>query len=185
MYINTKTRKIALIAGVSLFAGLLAYGALLFLMIRNINTSVSASIELSGESNKEANLRLLKKSINDTEEARVKIASRFVSEDGIVSFIEKVESLGEISRAHVTIRSVSVEGEKNDILKLELSAGGSFSEVFHFLTLVENLPFKVVLEKTSMLKLPKEKGDNKWEAMLTLDVLSFGGTAGANNKQIP
>lgn len=174
-----------MIAGVSLFAGLLAYGVLLFLVVRNIDTAMSASAELSGESNKEASLRLLKKSVNDTEEARAKISAHFVSEDGTVSFIEKVESLGGISHAQVVLRSVSIEGEKNDMLKLELSAIGSFSEVFHFLALAENLPFKTLFEKTSMLKLPKEKGDSKWEAVATLDLLSFGGTASTSNKQIP
>ncbi|MBI5005256.1 MAG: hypothetical protein HZC03_01490, partial [Candidatus Lloydbacteria bacterium] len=185
MFTNTKTRNRAFIAGAGALGLLSLYGFLLFLMIRNIDKAVLASGEIANESHKEENIRLLKKSIDNTGEERANIAARFVSEDGIVPFIERVESLGELSHAQVTLRSVSVEGEKNDMLKLELSIVGSFSEVFHFLTLAEHLPFKVSFEKTSMLKLPQERGQNKWEAVVTLDLLSFGGRASADNKKTP
>ena len=175
----------AFIAGVGALGMFVVYGFLSFLMIRNIDKAVLSSEEIADESRKEENLRLLKKSIDNTVEERANIATHFVSEDDIVPFIERVESLGALSHARVTLRSVSVEGEKNDMLKLELSIVGSFSEVFHFLTLAEHLPFKVLFEKTNMLKLPKEKGENKWEAVATLDLLSFGGGTNADNKKTP
>lgn len=181
---NTKIQKVAFITGACAAAFFVVYGFLILLLVSNINKAVLVSGKTADETHKEENLRLLKNSIHNTENDRAEIAKHFVFGDGIVPFIEQAQSLGELSHARVTLRSMSVEGKANDMLKLEFSADGSFSEVVHFLTLAEYLPFRVLFEKVSMLELPKNKGANDWEAIATLDLLSFNGTASSSDKKI-
>lgn len=180
MNINQKTKKIASIVGTSALALLVVYAALVFLVVRAIDKAVFVLGEIAEETHKEENLRLLKNSVQNTEGSRVQMEALFVSEDGIVSFIERVESLGVLSHAQILLQSVSVDG---GVLKLDVSAIGVFSEVFHFLTLLEKLPYRTVFEKVSILKLPEDKKGNGWQALVTFDLLSFNSAAEAGDKK--
>ncbi|MBI5004895.1 MAG: hypothetical protein HZC04_01780 [Candidatus Lloydbacteria bacterium] len=180
MNINQKTKKIASVVGTSALALFAVYAALVFWVVRTVDKAVFVLGEIAEETHKEENLRLLKNSVQNTEGDRAQIAALFVSEDGIVSFIERVESLGVSSHAQVLLQSVSVEG---GVLKLDISATGAFSEVFHFLTLLEKLPYRTVFEKVSILKLPEDKKGNEWQALATFDLLSFNSATGAGDKK--
>lgn len=161
------------------------YGLLIFFMLQNISRAVLLSGDIAEQTHKDEYIRVLKNNIQNTEKERTRVESLFVSEDSIVSFIEKVESLGNISSATVVFRSVSVEGEKNDRLKLDLSITGSFSEVFHFVILAEHLPFQASFDRMNILKLPKETKGDKWEALATLTLRSFRGHTETVNKKTP
>ncbi|MBI2045918.1 MAG: hypothetical protein HYT28_00635 [Parcubacteria group bacterium] len=179
------TWRVTYFAGVSAIVIFAVYGFAVFFLFQNIEQSALLSGEITEQTQTEEHLRLLKNNIQGTEEERAKIEARFVSEDGMVSFIEQVESLGEVSSSKVVLRSVSIEGEKNEALKLELSITGSFSEVFHFMALAEHLPFQVSFVKMSMLKLPKDTKSNEWEALATLTLHSFRGSAERVDKKTP
>jgi len=180
MNINQNTKKIAVIVGGIALTSFVVYGVLVFLVIQTINKAVFVLGEISGETHKEENLRMLKNSVQNTEKGRAQIAERFVSEDGIVSFIERVESLGALSHAQVVLQAVSVEG---GVLKLDISATGAFSEIFHFLSLLEGLPYRTQFEKVSILKLPEDKKGNEWQTLVAFDLLSFRSVTNVSYKK--
>lgn len=91
-----------------------------------------------------------------------KLESYFVGRDGIVDFIETIESYGNISGVKTLVEFVGVEGgvEENnvesikEIVRIKLATEGSWVATEHFLSLLEHMPFRISMERVSFLYLP-------------------------------
>ena len=88
-----------------------------------------------------------------------KLESYFVGQDGIVDFIETVESYGRTSGVKMSIDFVGVEGgiqanNKGDVketLRIKLSTEGSWTATVHFLSLIEHIPFRINMDRVRFL----------------------------------
>ena len=121
-------------------------------------------------------LRGVQNLIRDTEGDREKLNSYFVSNEGIVDFLEVIEGLEQYTGAEVSIKTVGVndpgEFENIEQLELNLTAEGSWEAVYHFFVLIESLPYRIDLNRVqfnSVGKSVSEEGTvDKWRGIFVL-----------------
>ena len=109
------------------------------------------------------------------------------TQEEIVQFIETVESLSTTSGANLDISSVKVLAlgeetlaENFEFLELKLKTLGSWQNIFHFLNLLESLPYNLVISQANLSILRQvpspDKGagkQEKWEGDFLLKVAKF------------
>lgn len=105
---------------------------------------------------RDADLRATKNSLSANEDKIMELDSFFVASDKAVDFIETIEAIGRQTGVTLTIGSVSTEAnlrnpnDFKEIIKMRLQAGGSWQGVYHFLTVLENLPYGLSVDTASI-----------------------------------
>mgnify|MGYP001565393044 FL=1 len=86
-------------------------------------------------------------------------------QEELVKFIEKIEVIGKTAGVSLTIDSIEVEPIGSDAptktyeeLNLGLNIVGSFKQVFHFFSLMENLPYHVRIEQVGLTQNMEREG---------------------------
>jgi hypothetical protein len=123
---------------------------------------------------KEHVLKSVKAIVADTAPERATLEGFFVEKEGIVPFLELVERVGEHAGVKTEVTSVSLEQHKTkdalvEDLRISVKGDGSFSGVFAFLVMVENLPFGVRVQNTNITK-RTEPNTSGWRIVLTFTV---------------
>lgn len=129
--------------------------------------------------------------LNETKDDREKIATYFVGEGEVVDVLQKIEEIGALSNALVTVTSVTDESvakkkakksdsnqddkEKKDeipesLIRIGTSAEGDWFEVYTFLTLLELLPLaqsveRVSIEKTKSTEIKNDDSLPEWKGL--------------------
>ena len=95
------------------------------------------------------------------------IESYFVSSRGVVDFIESIEKLADISGVIVTIDFLGVENvsgivsetpiQMHETLRLKIVTEGRWTDTMHFLALLEYVPYKVSVGRTSLVFIPQSE----------------------------
>lgn len=171
----SRTQQLLILSIVLALASLAIYVALL-LYIQNTNREISVlanSIGVRGQ--QEMNLRSVQTIAEDTLKDRQKLDTYFVSQDSVVSFIETVEQLAVPTGTLIEITTVEEhEGlEPNDayaFLRIQFTARGSWSEIFHLISLTEALPFDVEIERTNLEKDGGDEGE-LWRGAVSIQVV--------------
>lgn len=136
-------------------------GAFLMMKISQGNTSLLLS-QLETDIKTNDTLQSIETILADAKGDIEKLESYFVNRDGIVDFIETIESYGRTSGVKTSIDFVGVEGgirqnntgDVKETLRLKLSTEGTWTATVHFLSLVEHMPFRVNMERVSILYFP-------------------------------
>jgi hypothetical protein len=166
--------KIYCTAGALLFlAALIFFGAVAYTA-----QSDAASISSSGAAlaaTLETNQQTTNAEIvaDATEAGRTTLLELAVPDNGGASFIEEVESIGNISGASTTIASVTATPPKGGVPgTLELSATffGSFADCQQFVQLLETMDKSVYIQS---LSLGYNDADKMWDGTLTIATPSF------------
>ena|SRR3989344_4486610 len=133
------------------------------------------SAELSGIYEEEAYYHNLKKTISDTRAEQGALDSYFVDPDNFVPFVEEIEALGKRAGVALTVESAALT-DSNRNLALTLSAGGTFEQIFYFLSLLEAFPAKITFDRVWIAKSVTAKGQlsplKPWEGRSTLKFAS-------------
>lgn len=107
----------------------------------------------------------LRNFLSHTATERAKLESYLVGRDNVVDFLGFLESLGRRSGATITITSVQNKNTDGNSLADELTVilegTGSFSSLFHFLSLVESIPMKLEVGEVHLERSEKERG--RWK----------------------
>tara|TARA_Y100000310_G_scaffold208118_1_gene208640 strand:+ start:4699 stop:5277 length:579 start_codon:yes stop_codon:yes gene_type:complete len=152
-------RTIYTMSGVVLVFHVLLVGAILFIFVDLSERSTKAA-QLSGEvalqNSSEGNYFTLKKTIEGSIEEINTIDSYFIkNETETVQLLEKIEYLANTLSIIATI-NIDVGNYQSDAMgslpaiRLRIGAEGSFVKIYQFLTLIENLPYKIVVSETSI-----------------------------------
>lgn len=113
---------------------------------------------LSNESDsllsEQANLTSLKTVFSDTTDERQKINSYFVQKDGAVDFITTLENLAAFAHLGHETQSVNAEEEappaaNREWLHLTFRTNGSWQNTYYFISLLENLPYRLIIHQIS------------------------------------
>ncbi len=147
---------------------LIAIGGYYFLfdVIKSKNKKASLfSQEIELYSQRHSARLAKEKTAEELKEKIEKLESYFLHKDDIVPFIENIESVGKKSGADVSIVSVGVVGtpqavqaggtnqdKKDEVLSLRLDVRGKWDGVMNFVSYVENLPYKVSLDRVLFYK---------------------------------
>ena len=187
----SNTSKI-LIASIFLVILVYCIYGLLFWTIKGENEKVSIlSNEAKIDLQKDESLRATKVSLSNNKDSIENIDSHFLAPDGVVGFIEGLESLGREAGVSISVASVTVEADsknKNDFketLRLRVITTGSWSNTYYFISLLENLPLSAEI-KNATLSLPgasdklaftgasvssrKPAAEEKWKGEIELTV---------------
>ncbi|MEW5907815.1 MAG: type 4a pilus biogenesis protein PilO [Patescibacteria group bacterium] len=112
--------------------------------------------------NKEQNIKILKREIEEIKEQWKEVNSIFLDKESTVSFIENLESTGKKLGLEVKFDSIDFADKKTEKPILNLHAEGSFSNVFQFIVLLGNLPNSIVLKELRLSKISELwRGDFK------------------------
>ncbi len=178
---KTKGKNIVyLIVSTIFLLGAFSLFGYLFYNVRAESQSVSElSAQIEQLSNEESTSSTLKHSVAVTEGDSSKLNSYFVSSDNVVSFINSMEALGVNVGSDVSTTSID-PGKDSSTLTFNIVAKGSFSSVSRFVTLLENVPYQVRIQKLDLEKnmadiKTLQKGDKwyDWDATITLVLKSY------------
>lgn len=163
---NTKTLSIFCTVILVILGGLLVF---LIYDIQSKNRETSELLHKIEESSENELLYQSVRSIqNSAEEELAALEDIIVSSSELVSLIEEVEQIGRESGLTMDIVSVDevkvVEGEPQKV-RITFDARGSWTQTFSALSIVENIPRKIMIEE---VKLNKE--DVGWLATVSFAV---------------
>lgn len=153
---------------------LVAIGAcsFLFWQIKQKNEAISLLFaENSIAASKDQQYKVLQKVLEDTEAERELINSHIIPPDGVVPFIEFVEQLGSLSNVSLKLDSIAPglwNGKKHptiEALEVNITAIGSWQNIYRFLAEVEHMPYLIKLEQVQLEKVAEES-KSYWRANL-------------------
>ena len=100
----------------------------------------------------------------------------------LVEFIEEIESIGKTVGVELVINSIEVMSPALPVLKdyeelnLKLEVTGNFTQVFHFASLIENLPYHVDIKQVNLngtLEGEEKKKISVWKGDFVFKVLKL------------
>lgn len=161
---STKTILITALA-LNIIAGagyVLLYGQLqaAFTRMDMLSDSVTQLLVLQDKEKSEQHIVL------DTQESRAQMNTYFITEEDTVLFIERIEGLAQIAQTNLTIDAVNI---KEEGLEVVVTTNGSWQSVFHFLSLIEAMPFRVSVKSTTL----RHTQDYGWTGSFSILVTSF------------
>lgn len=174
-------RSLSPLTATLLVSGLVAlavWGGFAFVFVR-VRAGTAELGKMEGElayaAQKESLLRSVKAIVADTAGERAALERYAVGKDGIVPFLNLIESAG--ARAGVTteVTSVSIDADANpgavfDALKVTAYGDGDFGSAFAFLTLLEELPYAVSAKNVSVAKKTDPEAKGVWRAVVTFTI---------------
>jgi hypothetical protein len=148
----------------------------LFTIIKNKNNQISAlQNQVDMEVRKDQRLHSVKLLMTDLNKELEMIDAHFVSDNGVVDFLESLEALGSVSGASVSVNSVSVNKDKDvslpyELLKLEFVARGSWVAVVQLISLLDAFPLGITIERMQLERIPNS---NSWQINTSFNVLKL------------
>ena len=176
IFISKKTLRLFLVAAILVLAAISAYGIAVWKIRKNISEAADLSSSIAVESQKEAGIESTRNILRGTAAEREKIDMYFVSSDNIVDFLEKIELLGKKSGITLSFDSVDIPPDEKNVLRVRVGTEGNWENTFYFLSLIENLPFKIELGKSSISKAERVVSNVKisyWRGDFTIKLVSF------------
>jgi len=155
------------------------YGGLYYMIYSEAGEVVAVEDSISRALAREQALINAQTILINTESERERLDSFFVSSDGVVSFLEEIEKLGDLTKAEITVSQVEIvpvgNGGENqeelfEELLLTIQAEGAFSEVAHTLSVIEGLPLYVQVKQLSLSQTLSEEEGSAWRALMIFSV---------------
>jgi hypothetical protein len=145
-----------------------------WLMFSNIQEKRDAVFkmrqEIEADERQLANAKSLKILLKDLQREKEKIAASFLGPQDFIKFIEEIESLASRAGVGIELESAALPAQKEQSPFLQFRISGSFVNVFHYLVLMENLPYQTSFQE---LWLVKDEDKNTWKANFKVKLLSY------------
>jgi hypothetical protein len=144
-------KRTTLIFIFSIIVVILASGTLIlfFKLIENKNEHTSTVLAtLADKIEKKENAKVLEEKIKEVDAIKDTIDSYFVNPKDIDSFIAYLENLGNIAGSLVKVESF--DSSTNNQLSVKITLKGNFSNVMRTLMMLENSPYRIHVQKTSL-----------------------------------
>jgi Tfp pilus assembly protein PilO len=153
-----------------LLGGLAAAGWRYSALAGELQTKKLAAAELTRA---RAILASQQEALEATAATRAKLDSYFVSADNLSVFIEELEKLAAAASVGLNLSSAKLDNKNPPAAYFTLEIGGSFTAVYKFLGLVENMPFILTLRQVQLDAGQDDKGTKLWRGGLTLQLNSL------------
>lgn len=162
--------KIFLIFSFTVLVFVIFGGWFLFNRISVLDKSIGeTNISILNFTNDIKNLKSMESFLRESSEERKVLERAFVSEDGLVKFIEDLEENGKESGVDVEVNLATVSQDQSDSPSFRIESRGSFSSVYKYLTSLENLPYEISINRTSL----DSEGEGKWRGIYEIKLLSY------------
>ncbi len=168
-------RLLALAAVVFLVAcGVYAFA--LYTVVRIQNTVGTLGDKVALETKEQSRLTAARSILASSASQRASLATYLLKRDDVASFIDELSRLQAASGTSMDVRSVDAKkggvGKAAEELGLTVAVSGSWSQVMHFLSLIESLPYGVGI--TSIDFVNRSQSDPKkkaiWDGLFALSV---------------
>lgn len=175
---TTRTLLATLATLAVFFVGLYA---LAFERILSTMREVAALSAMIGEeTRRERVFQTAEKVVEQSAAARAEIERRFLREKDTVSFVERIEELGNslmLAPEFSLIQKVGHSSGKK-ALQISLKTTGSFENTAHFLSLVEAFPYAIIfehvfMEKEKDIESGSAEPSNLWKGVFIFNVASY------------
>ncbi len=176
IFLSAKTVRLLAVAAILVIVSLSAYGITVWKINKNIGEAVALGGDIAAEAQKDRSIESIRNILRNTAAEREKIDGYFVKSDNIVDFLEKIELMGKKSGVALSFDSVDIPQNEKNVLRLRIGTEGNWEDSFYFLSLLENLPYKIELEKSALAKISKTVSNVKtfyWRGDFTIRLLSF------------
>jgi len=164
-----------------------AYSFLFYSIKTKSEEASTLSHDLNAQHANEADLTLLRHTVNDMKDDQIKLQSYFVKSSTINTFFDSLESLGKESNTDMKLSGLV---ERANVLGIDISAHGTFNDIYYLVRLIEYLPYRIEFKKayfnrTGLVDTPplsesksgsvtKNKVRNAlWEASFTLEISGY------------
>ena len=176
---QNKLKKISLSIS---FIVLLIFCSLFLFLFReiknNIKISKESEVNLQKELVKREEMKNFDISFKTIKEDKDLFETHFVQSSDIVPFLNKIEKMASSVGIKTEVSLIEVSKDNTGLL-LEMKVIGSFSQIYKFLTLLENSSYELEFISVDMRSLVKEDINKKnikkieWEANLKIKLISF------------
>ncbi len=169
----SRTTILAITVGVLTIVACSVY-LFFFFKIKNINNEISLlQNQLDIEIRQDQRLRSVRQLLQELEGEFNEIDSYFVSSDGVVNFLETLESLGDEVQASVDVNAVDVltpSGAQTPYEELEIrfASRGSWNALVQLISLLETLSFGITFKRVQLERIPDSF---LWQANVEFTVL--------------
>jgi hypothetical protein len=139
---------------------------------------LQADIELAAS--QEESVRAMKNLVRESEDERNELEGYLLSRDNPAYFLELLEDLGDDSGVRVTVSALTEEsaapkgddtpmfgGVGDPRIHVQLEAVGGFAELYHFVTLLEHMPYAATVRT---VRLGRTESASLWEAIVGISV---------------
>lgn len=115
---------------------------------------IEAEKQLAEEKAKVSSIEALRNTLDDTKEDREYLSRLFVDKETAVDFLDFVESIGSISKADVSVDSVSpLESETaGSFVSVRFTAEGTWEEISSTLGLADHIPKALTVSSVQIIK---------------------------------
>lgn len=129
------------------------YGVGYFAIKKNTATLATLAQTAATDTQKDETLHTIKSSLSENQGFIGEINSFFIPSDGVVGFINTLESLGKSTGVTLSVSSVDVgtvaPGDFKEPLHLRLETEGSWAHNYYFLSTLENLPYVLTINSAT------------------------------------
>lgn len=181
---RSSTKKIIITLCILLILSLGAIGVLYILIQRSSYKVSNYEIQQQKINEKIVQDKSLQSFLETSGPDIERLSSRIVPKEGTVEFIELIEKLGRDNNLSIEVESVKIneaptQKEQVELLTLSLATKGSWNSTYRFLSLLETLPYKVIITSVGMTEQGSE-GDPKaksvqsgWNGAFTFGVIKY------------
>ncbi|TSC61901.1 MAG: Uncharacterized protein G01um101448_505 [Parcubacteria group bacterium Gr01-1014_48] len=136
--------------------------------------------QLSGTSASEEQLADLKKIVAENAKKWEKVSSYVIEANGVVSFVQKIETLGRTLGVDVEISSLTEESPKSEgilpdlleLLTVQLVASGDWKDMLQLLVFIESMPIATRVNDVQLKRVGEEfTKTGSWSGFFSLVAL--------------
>lgn len=176
---QNKFKKIYFFGPIILFAVSLAVFAFLYIGTKgNLNKIAELEETLQEEISKRNEVETLNDYFLSIQEEKISLESHFVQTSDVVPFLNTLESLADNVGAKTEVKSINVAKDNTGLI-VDLKNTGTFSQIYKFITLLENAPYELEFISVELANAPtKEDLENnrnseRWEVLIKAKLISF------------
>ncbi len=181
-------KKIFLLALIFSVCVIVMYSLLFVTIIRKNTALASLAENVKSQMAEKNTLTSLKEKVEATEASREKIKNYFIQKDAVVPFLNSIQALGEDNGLDLKIGDVTLEDapmweDVFESVKMKIEVVGDWSDVRRFVSLIDLLPFKVIIDQVNLEKVVAEGSSNGgkkvaladlgWKGIMEIRVLKF------------
>lgn len=170
-----KKNRTILIFIISIITTVLAICVFIFFLkvIKNKNQHTSVVLStLSDKLKEKENATMFATKIQEIKSLQNSINERFVKTDKIDTFVEYLEEIGKSFGTEVSVEKIEVPPTKKNLIAIQISIIGTFSNVIKTMSFIENIPYQVNVTEL-YLNQNTDKEIQTWQADMSFNVVSL------------
>ncbi len=181
-----QTKKVMVGALVAFIVSVSLYGLLFALIFEQKSAADALSAATVAQLAQKTQFNSLESTAAETAGSRDKLSSYFIQPDGVVPFLNSLQSLGAADNLAIKMSSVSIgEAATSSSLveevRVTVQTAGSWSDTYRFLTLLDLMPMPLFIDDADIEKLSgnagglgqKTRGAEEWQGSFTLRALKL------------